>query len=335
MDRLKVPSSDFVFARAISLVGFGGRRSGEYLVVEANGVTQGSLFGGVTDAEIRARAEEMFDRRARVGIFSVDIGDGDAVKAGLACGGRAEILVNSGDALPDGFIVRLARREPNALASVVEGGAEGLALALDVSGVLSIPLGSELDRKNPMISQVSVALEERLGRRISSCSTEEFGDTRVVLEVFSPPTEMTVVGTSHLANAIIAQANLLGWSGQVVDVTSEALDAVLAAGANDALVVLTHDHDIGIPVISEALKAHPMMYIGALGSRHTQEARDELLSQQGFDAGQRERIHGPVGLDLGARTPEETALAICAEVLAHISGRSAGSLKASSGPING
>ena len=103
---------------------------------------------------------------------------------------------------------------------------------------------------------------------------------------------------------------------------------------SDALVVLSHDPAVDTPALAAALRSGEP-YVGALGSRHTQSARRQRLAAIGVPDAACDRIHGPVGLDLGARTPEEVALAVCAEILAHRSGRDAASLRAGTGPING
>ena len=152
--------------------------------------------------------------------------------------------------------------------------------------------------------------------------------------IFDPPTHVTVVGDVDLARAIAAQARLLGWTASVIASAAEAESAGLGLGPTDALVVLDHDPAVAIPSLAAAL-AHDHGYVGALGSRGTQANRRTRLGALGVDGAAIDRIHGPVGLDLGARTPEETALAVCAEIIAHRSGRTATSLKNTSGPING
>lgn len=107
-----------------------------------------------------------------------------------------------------------------------------------------------------------------------------------------------------------------------------------ALGPADGLVVLSHDPLVAIPTLQAALTGEAG-YVGALGSRTTQANRRTRLLAAGLDDAEIDRIHGPVGLDLGARTPEETAVAICAEMIAHRSGRTAASLTGGRGPING
>jgi xanthine dehydrogenase accessory factor len=147
-----------------------------------------------------------------------------------------------------------------------------------------------------------------------------------VTETHWPVTHVLVVGEASLATAIRRQAALLGWTASVGT-------DVAALGPVDAAVVLTHDPAVAIPVLAAALQG-AAGYVGALGSRSTQANRRIRLLAEGLDDATIDRIHGPVGLDLGGRTPEETALSICAEILAVRSGGSAVSLRDTSGPIN-
>jgi xanthine dehydrogenase accessory factor len=172
----------------------------------------------------------------------------------------------------------------------------------------------------------------RLGRDSSQVHVR--GGSRMVVEAYFSTTTLVVVGEGQLADALAAQASLLGWP-VVVDSKWRAAtsDQIASLRGTDAVVVLSHDPEVDAPALAAALATG--CYVGALGSRHTQSRRRDQL--RGYSLGDDviDRIHGPVGLDLGARTPEETAVAVAGEILAHRSGRSAASLRNSSGPING
>src|SRR5690606_30797554 len=105
-------------------------------------------------------------------------------------------------------------------------------------------------------------------------------------------------------------------------------------GPRDAVCVLTHDHKFDVPAIKAAL-ATSVGYLGAMGSRRTHAERLERLVEAGVDPSElAARLHSPIGLDLGARTPEETAVSICAEIIALRTGRQARSLGRTEGPIH-
>jgi xanthine dehydrogenase accessory factor len=104
-------------------------------------------------------------------------------------------------------------------------------------------------------------------------------------------------------------------------------------GPRDAVCVLTHDHKFDVPAIIAALETETG-YIGAMGSRRTHTDRVRRLQGEGVGSAALERVMGPIGLDLGARTPEETAISICAEIIALRTGRSVASLRDAAGPIH-
>jgi xanthine dehydrogenase accessory factor len=120
----------------------------------------------------------------------------------------------------------------------------------------------------------------------------------------------------------------------VVDWPNRFLDGVGAElGPKDAICVLTHDAKFDVPAIVSAL-ATRVGYIGAMGSRRTHERRVERLSEEGVSPDQLEKIMAPIGLDIGARSPEETAVSIVAEIIATRTGRKAPSLRDSDGSIH-
>jgi xanthine dehydrogenase accessory factor len=157
-----------------------------------------------------------------------------------------------------------------------------------------------------------------------------------------------VVGAADTAEALSRAAKTLGWRTTVIDprpalVTRERLPSPdelvtawpdeLEADADTAVVVLTHEERLDLPALRTAL-ASAAFYVGAIGSRRTQEKRRARLLEAGIDEEQLERLAGPAGLDLGAHTPAETAVSILAEVLAVREGRSGGRLVDRSGPIH-
>ncbi len=166
-----------------------------------------------------------------------------------------------------------------------------------------------------------------------SRTVETADGSRLFLHVFNPPLRLIVVGAVHIAQALAPMAALAGYAVTVVDprgsfatadrfpgveLADDWPDEALAAlklDARTAVVTLTHDPKLDDPALHSALRS-ACFYIGCLGSRRTHAARVERLRQAGFDARSIGRIHGPVGLDIGARSPAEIALAIMAEITA-------------------
>lgn len=165
----------------------------------------------------------------------------------------------------------------------------------------------------------------------------EFYDGRFFINIFPPPNRLLIVGAVHLAQALVPAARLAGFDVTVIDpraafatperfpdtaLISEWPDEALATlrpDARTAVVALTHDPKFDDPALIAAL-ASDAFYIGALGGRRNAAARRERLRGQGVDKAQMDRIHGPVGLDIGAVTPAEIAIAILADIVLALRG---------------
>ncbi|MGH9047950.1 MAG: XdhC family protein, partial [Acidimicrobiales bacterium] len=179
--------------------------------------------------------------------------------------------------------------------------------------------------------------------------------TTVFVEAFSPPPSMIILGAVDFSAALASVAKVLGYrvvvcdaravfatevrfpgvDEVVVDWPDRYLDRVAAElGQRDAVCVLTHDTKFDVPAIVAAL-ATDVGYIGAMGSRRTTEQRDARLREVGVSENDLARVRAPIGLDLGARTPQETAVSICAEIIARQTGTdSVVSLSQGSGTIH-
>jgi xanthine dehydrogenase accessory factor len=176
----------------------------------------------------------------------------------------------------------------------------------------------------------------------------------VFIETFVPPPRMLIFGAVDFTAALVRIAKVLGYRVTVcdaretfattqrfpladeviVDWPHRLLERVGAdLGPRDAVCVLTHDHKFDVPAITAALQTG-VGYLGAMGSRRTTEERNKRLVEAGVDVGDLDRIHAPIGLDLGARTPEETAVSICAEIIAGRTGKRATPLREVEGPIH-
>jgi xanthine dehydrogenase accessory factor len=246
---------------------------------------------------------------------------------------------------------------PVALATVVAGPSERLGAKLlvrpgsDALGSLGPP---DLDR---VVARDSAGELEagRSGTRHYGLNGEaRQEDLSVFIESFAPPPRMVIFGAVDFTAALLRVAKLLGYQVTVCDarpvfatrqrfpladeVVVDWPDRYLAKvgpdlGPRDAVCVLTHDAKFDVPAIVSAL-ATRVGYIGAMGSRRTHAARVERLLDAGVDPDQLDRILAPIGLDIGARTPEETAISICAEIIALHTGRRPPSLRDASGPIH-
>ncbi len=317
--------SGAVVGRVVSFQGFGGRRAGEAVLARPDGSLSGRLLGG-------AGSIPPGELVGPVRLLDLPVGDEAAVAAGLACGGVATVLVTATDAVPAAAWRALADGMAVAMATL-EGASGGVvALVADRATGSLVRHGRLADPAADELAEQAARDALRGGREVSMVRAT--GSSALVVEVYLPTTTLVVIGEGELAEALVAQGALLGWSVEVDAAYGERARALVSRlGPSDALVVLSHDHDLATPALADALGRG--CYVGALGSRHTQAARRERLARAGLPAGDLDRVRGPAGLDLGSRTPEETAVAIVAEVLAARSGRSGASLQATSGPING
>ncbi|MGO9559989.1 MAG: XdhC family protein [Acidimicrobiales bacterium] len=315
-------------ARVVEFKGLGGRRQGDAVLAYADGTSSGSLLGGAAESALRREV-------GLLGLFELSVGEADAASAGLACGGVASVLFNELGAIPRPAWEALAVGRPVALVTRPDAPSAASAVLALVDSPLTRSYehhGSVGDAVLDQIASEAARLALRRGRDVAEVQVHE-GATLVV-EVFLPLTSLVVIGDGQLAEALAAQGSMLGWEVSVDGSWGTEAEALVGSlGQADALVVLSHDPEVDTPALALALSRG--CYVGALGSRHTQAGRRERLLAGGADESSVGRIHGPVGLDLGARTPEETAVAIAAEILAHRSGRDAGSLRSANGPING
>jgi xanthine dehydrogenase accessory factor len=249
----------------------------------------------------------------------------------------------------------LRAEEPVALATVVNGPQPGAKLLVRPEGE---PVGELGD---PGLDRV-VGRDARAQLQAGLTSTRHYGPhgearehaVEVFIESFAPPPRMIIFGAVDFTAALARAAKLLGYRVTVCDARAvfatpqrfPMADEVVndwphrylvkvgeELGPRDAVCVLTHDHKFDVPAITAALETEAG-YIGAMGSRRTHTDRVRRLREEGVDDAALDRVMAPIGLDLGARTPEETAVSICAEIIALRTGRKARSLRDADGPIH-
>jgi xanthine dehydrogenase accessory factor len=315
------------------------RPVGSIFAVSSTGKMAGSVSGGCVEGAIYAEAQELFAGGDGPRLLHYGISDELAGDVGLACGGELWVSLD-----------RFAERPPlrrGAIVSAVAGRARGGRLWLDAdSGRFDGDLDPDL-RPAAEAAALEAAADER-------SQTVDLPDGTVLFaEAVAPPHRLVIVGAVDTAEAVSRLAATLGWRTVVIDprrkfATRERLpsageiigewpqEAYAAIGLEpaDSVIVLTHDPKVDDPAIAGALR-RGVGYVGALGSRRTQALRRErLIEEEGLPAADVERVYGPVGLDIGAHSPAETAISIVGEVIAHRSGRSGRRLVATSGRIH-
>lgn len=282
------------------------RPVGSQLVVSGAGEIMGSVSGGcVEGAVVEEAIDALKDGRPRH--LSFGVSDENAFAVGLACGGKISVLVEPvGAALPEAMLAELvaARAERRALAYVVRPDGTGRRLA-----------GSE---------EAAIAARMRADRS----GMEEDG---TFVAIHNPPLRMIVVGAVHIAQPLVTMARQCGYDPVLIDPRAsfgaehrfpgerivedwpdEAM-AALAPDARTAVVTLTHDPKLDDPALRVALTS-PAFYIGCLGSTRTHAKRLERLRAGGVAEEAIARIHAPVGLAIGAKSPGEIAVSILAQI---------------------
>ena len=298
------------------------------MAVASDGQFTGSVSGGcVENAVIEAALDSIKTDRARLLHFGV--ADETAWEVGLACGGSIDIFVQP---LETGFFQSLRAawvEETNSVHVTVIRGSEhilGREMLVREDRTVTGTIGNHRDGK--ALEFASQVLQQGKSQRIMLD-----GETELFLEFISPPPTLVVVGGVHITVALVSMAKILGFRTVVIDPRSvwgneerfPNVDQLIQAWPQEAfaqvrvmpstaIVMLTHDPKLDDPALKIALGS-PAFYVGALGSKTTNAKRRERLLDDGLSESQLSRLHAPIGLDIGAETPEEIALAIMAEVV--------------------
>lgn len=286
------------------------RQAGSQLAISGQGQIMGSVSGGCVEGAVVTEAlEAMADGRPRLLTFGVS--DETAFAVGLACGGTIRVLVEpigaGGDRLP-----------PALLEQIVAARANRHAIAYAVR--------PDDWSRNLIAPGQDAAADARF--RSDKSGMEEDGR---FLAIHNPPLRLIVVGAVHIAQPLLTIARACGYDPTLIDpraafgsaerfpgetVVEDWPDEAMAALAPDhrtAIVTLTHDAKLDDPAIRIALRS-PCFYLGCLGSTRTHAKRVERLAAEGIPEADIARIHAPVGLDIGAKTPAEIAVSIMAQI---------------------
>ncbi|MFG2877079.1 XdhC family protein [Streptomyces sp. NPDC048337] len=352
---------DFAVATVVAVGGSAPRQPGAALAVDSEGTAIGSVSGGCVEGAVyelcRQALEDGETVQERFGYS-----DDDAFAVGLTCGGIIDILVTPvtvGSPVREVFAAALAaaaRGEAAAVARIAEGPAElmGRAVLVRTEGAHTGGFGGhpELDR--------TIAEEARAMLDAGKTGVLEIGadgrlcgePLKVLVESSVPPPRMIVFGAIDFASALVRIGKFLGYRVTVCDARPifatktrfpEADEIVVDwphrylestdVDGRTVLCVLTHDAKFDVPLLELALKL-PVAYVGAMGSRRTHEDRNKRLREVGVTELELARLRSPIGLDLGARSPEETALSIAAEIVANRRGGTGAALTGAHIPIH-
>jgi xanthine dehydrogenase accessory factor len=297
LDEWIAAGEEIALATVIETWGSSPRPLGSKMAVTRSGKMAGSVSNGCIEGAVFEEAQGVL-KSGQPKIAAFGVADDVAFEVGLACGGHIEVFVQPLGPVHRELIGKLRRDEPATLRTNLVTGAVELEEGP--------PAGSELARRK--------------------------GDT--FTEPFRRPAHLVIIGAIHIAIPLHRLAKLMGYRVTVVDARAKfatrerfpEADELIVAWPDEAIaglaidsstyiVILTHDPKFDLPALRSVLGKDPG-YIGAIGSRKTNENRFDALRAEGFSDQQLARVHGPIGLDLGGRGAEETALGILAEITA-------------------
>ncbi|WP_121629648.1 XdhC family protein [Tropicibacter alexandrii] len=293
-----------VLATVVQTWGSAPRRVGSQLAISGDAEIEGSVSGGCVEGAVIVEALEALEA-GELRELEFGVSDQDAFAVGLACGGTIRVIVEPvGAVMPETLLADMveARAKRQAVAYVVDLDTGARHLARD-------------------------GYQQRF--RMDRSGFEE--ETRTFVCIHNPPLRLIVVGAVHIAQALLPMARIAGYDPVIIDPREtfgsaarfpgetilddwpdEAIDK-LGLDPGTALVLLTHDPKLDDPALLRALRSD-VFYIGALGSTRTHAKRVTRLEEAGFTPDEIARIHGPIGLDIGASGPSEIAVSILAEM---------------------
>jgi xanthine dehydrogenase accessory factor len=330
------------------------REPGAALAVSAGGEVVGSASGGCVEGAVYELAQEVIQSGQPV-LQRYGVSDDTAFSVGLTCGGIIEIFVEpvSKERYPELRDVAAAIKagQPTAVATVIAGpgragarrvirgsvpglnGDGGAGEAVVVAAWGTLAAGERLDQAVDDDAYGMLAQGLTAVRHYGEHGERRGDELSVFVQSFAPPPRMLVFGAIDFAAAVARAGKFLGYHVTVCDARPVFATNARFPDADEVVVewphrflartpvdertvicVLTHDPKFDVPVLEVALRT-PAGYIGAMGSRRTHEDRLARLREAGLTDGELARLRSPIGLDLGARTPEETAVSVAAELI--------------------
>jgi xanthine dehydrogenase accessory factor len=346
----------FGLATVVGVRNSAPRPPGTSMAVAGSGEVAGSVSGGCVEGAVYELAQSVLATGEPV-LSTYGISDDEAFAVGLTCGGIIDIFVESVDPVhrPElaEVLTSLAANRPVAVATVLGGPARlGAKLAVWPERTAG-SLGAEgldvavTDDARGMLEQ-GVTGQRHYGPH----GERRVDEVTVFVQAFAPPPRMLVFGAIDFAAAVVRVGRFLGFQVTVCDARpvfaterrfpdadevvvqwpADYLDGT-AVDPRTVICVLTHDPKFDVPLLEVALRT-PAAYIGAMGSRRTHEDRLARLRERGMTEAELARLRSPIGLDLGARTPEETAVSIAAEIVQLRWGGTGRPLTGQAGPIH-
>ncbi|MEU5185204.1 XdhC/CoxI family protein [Streptomyces longwoodensis] len=361
LDRWVEQGREFAVATVVAVGGSAPRQPGAALAVDADGTAIGSVSGGCVEGAVYELCRQAL-QDGRTVLERFGYSDDDAFAVGLTCGGVIDVLVTpvrAGDPARPVLAAALTAAAGGgaaALARIVSGPDElrGRAMVVRPDGSHEGGFGAHPELDRTVAAEAGAFLDAgrtgtlEIGERGSRCGSP----LTVLVESSVPPPRMIVFGAIDFAAALVRVGRFLGYRVTVCDARPVFATPARFPDADEVVVewphrylertetdgrtvlcVLTHDAKFDVPLLERALRL-PVAYVGAMGSRRTHLDRNRRLREAGVTDLELTRLRSPIGLDLGARTPEETALSIGAEIVANRRGGTGVSLTGAHTPIH-
>ena len=329
IDTWRAENKSIALATVVQTWGSSPRRAGAKMALTPDGNITGSVSGGCVEGAVFDTGIDVL-KSNRPQLLHFGVADETAWEVGLACGGSIDIFVKPLDVEIFSSLRSLLLDEKSAvLVTVIRGPDEilGREMLMREDGTVTGTIQDEVNEQVKDLARDTLAGGESRRALLNE-------GVEVFVEVISPPPTLVAVGGVHITIALMALAKTLGYRTVVVDPRSafgnEArfphVDQLIQSWPQEAfqqipmnrstaVAMLTHDPKLDDPALKIAVPS-PAFYVGALGSRTTQAKRRQRLLDDGLTQEQLDRLHGPIGLDIGAGTPEEIAISIMAEIVA-------------------
>ena len=310
------------------------RGVGSKMGISSDGEISGSVSGGCVEGAVVEASLEVLDTGIPQ-LLHFGVADEIAWGVGLACGGKISVFVNRLDpAWYSPLSNAIQQEKPVAAGTIINGESEqlGRTIVLLEDEPAYGALGGGLDEVSMQAVRKAFASGQPMRQTIHPGQEEK--ETEIFIDVILPSPVLVIVGGAHISIALADLARILGFRTVIVDprrsfgnkVRFPNVDRLVQAWPDEALseiginrstavAALTHDPKLDDPALMLALTSQAF-YVGALGSKKTQAKRRQRLLEAGLSEAQLDRLHGPIGLDIHAKTPEEIALSIMAEIVA-------------------
>ncbi|MCL4268143.1 MAG: XdhC family protein [Anaerolineales bacterium] len=328
LERWRETGVPIALGTVVQTWGSSPRRPGAKIILASDGKIAGSVSGGCVEAAVAEAGLESL-KTGQPQLLHFAVADETAWDVGLACGGSIDVFVKPLD-LKFFKLLRTAWLDdsPSAHATIIRGPADilGREMLVREHEVSAGYIGGGWDERVYQLANEALVTGVSFRKELNE-------DIEVFVEAITPPPTLIMVGGVHIAVALVSLAKTLGYRTIVIDprgawgneVRFPHVDTLIQAWIDEAfgqvkitsstaIAMLTHDPKLDDPALKIALNS-PAFYVGALGSKTTNEKRRERLLNEGLSELQLARLHVPIGLEIGAQTPEEIALAVMAEVV--------------------